>query len=73
MQPHDAKPGPRDGSDVLVAGLAGVCIGLVLFVLYYLLAPSAGAYGVIPFLIVGAVVGTIAGLLRRRSRKSHRR
>ncbi len=65
MTDQPARPGPRDGSAPLIWVCAGVIVGLLLF----LLLGARGPYGVIPFLVGGALIGgAIASIRARRNR-----
>lgn len=61
-----AKPGARDGSTPLVMTLAGVVVGLVLFVTF---GVETSRFGVISFVVGGALVGgLVAASLARHGR-----
>jgi hypothetical protein len=68
MPDPKSKPGPADGSGLLVAALAGVAASLLLFLFLYGIRSSAVAYGVLPYIIAGAIVGLAIGLWIKRSR-----
>jgi hypothetical protein len=68
MPDPKSKPGPSDGSGLLVAGLAGVAGSLLLFLLLYEIRSGAVAYGVLPYIVAGAIVGLAIGFWRRLSR-----
>ncbi len=61
MTDLEAKPGPRDGSSPLVAVLGGVALGLLLGLLLMWLDIGIGRFGIIPYVVGGAVVGGAVG------------
>jgi hypothetical protein len=67
MDKPSAKPGPHDGSKPLTITLAGVIVGLALFIAF----GTETRYGVIPFLLGGAAVGGLAALFRARRSRPH--
>lgn len=67
MSESSARPGPQDRSMPLVMTLAGVIVGLVLFIAF---GTGTSQYGAIPFVVGGGLVGAIAAMLL--ARRKHR-
>jgi LPXTG-motif cell wall-anchored protein len=69
LQDNTARPGGRDGSTPLMMALAGVVLGLIVFIGRELLGSQSSPYNVIPYVLIGALLGFAASFLRRRRRR----
>ncbi len=67
-----ARPGPADGSGVLVRVLAGAIAGLLAYLVKLAVAPAAPPENVLVFVLGGALLGLATAMVRVRRRERHR-